>query len=146
LARTEIVKDADLAWFRARWDPAGERLFYIMKKKEAEGRESFVMAVYSLPEAKTVAEKIIARSEEAMFYYSASWMPDGRSIIVADRDNRAIIFLGPDLQETSRIPLPSWLKDPWENAVIGRQVLIVDGPSDALWRLDLDTKRWKRLY
>ena len=62
------------------------------------------------------------------------------------RNAAASSFLGPDLQETGRIDLPARIKEPGQPAVVGDQVLVADGKTDSLWRLDLATKRWKRIY
>jgi hypothetical protein len=104
------------------------------------------MAVYSLGERKVISEKDIASAEHSALRFSTAWMPDGKSLIAADTEGRSIVFLGLDLKETGRIGIPDRLMEFWGIVVIGRQVLIADGPSDSLWRLDLDTRRWKRLY
>jgi hypothetical protein len=75
-----------------------------------------------------------------------AWMPDGRSIVALDPERRSLKFLSPELKETGRIALPARLKKPEDAATVGRQVLITDGKTDSIWRLDLDTKRWKRIY
>jgi hypothetical protein len=144
--KLDIVTEANSVIYGIQWDPTGNLFSYVLKKPDQGGASSFIMAVYSLSEEKIISEKALASSEASLAYFSAAWMPDGRSLIAANRENRNLLFFGTDLHESGRIPLPARLKEPWGISVISRQVLIVDGKTDALWRLDLDTKRWKRLY
>jgi sugar lactone lactonase YvrE len=104
------------------------------------------LAIYSVSERKTIAERIIARGESEAEMLWTSWMPDGRSLVALGEGRRGLSIFGPDLQETDRIDLPARIKQPWGLAVVGNQVLITDGKTDSLWRLDLDTKRWKRVF
>lgn len=144
--RIDIVRIPISAMLGLRWDLTGERIAYFIERPEADGQSSLVLTVYSLPNRKAVAEKVIARSVREVFYSWVSWMPDGRSLVAIDREGRNLQFLGSDLQETGRLALPDWLKEPRENVPVGRQLLITDGRTNSLWRLDLETKRWKRIY
>jgi len=144
--KIDIAQGTDGAIYGFQWDPTGEFLFYILKMPREGGRSSYVMAVYSLRERKVVSEKIIASAEHSALRFSAAWMPDGRSLIAADEESRYFALLGLDLEETGRFNMPNWLTEFWGIVVFGRQVLIVDSRTHSLWRLDLDTKRWKRIY
>jgi hypothetical protein len=146
MKRTAIVEGTDLVLSRVQWDPAGERLLFQVKRPAPEGRTDYAMAVYSLAAGKVVAEESFAASEREAWLMWTAWMPDGRSIVVLDPERRSLKFLSPELKETGRIVLPARLHEPGQPAVVGDQVLVVDGKTDSLWRLDLDTKRWKRIY
>ena len=73
-------------------------------------------------------------------------MRDGRSILSLDAESRSLRILDLALQETGRFDLPARIKEPGQPAVVGDQVLVDDGKTESLWRLDLPTKRWKRIY
>jgi hypothetical protein len=145
-AKSVIVEDTRLMMSGFQWDPTGKLVSYILVKTEEGGTASFIVAVYALSEKKVVSEKVITSSKRWAAYLSSAWMPDGRSLVVADGDGRNLLFLGSDLQETGRVPLPAWITGPRGIAVLGRQLLIADGGTGSLWRLDLESKRWKRIY
>jgi Tol biopolymer transport system component len=146
LERTEVAGSTQPAWFWVQWDPAGERMAFTMKRTGPGGEQNYVLAIYSLPAGKTIAERVVARDERAFQMFSSSWSPDGRSLVIPDPEKHCLRILGQDLQETGRIELPARIKQPWVPRVVRDQVLVQDAKADALWRLDLGTKRWKRLY
>jgi ABC-type transport system involved in multi-copper enzyme maturation permease subunit len=144
--KSEIVTDTYLAMYGIRWNPAGKLLYYSVSRPGPAGQTDYVMSIYSLSAGKTVAEKTITQSEDEASLFWASWTPDGRSLVASDSGGKGVVFLDPDLQETGRISLPARIQEPWGITVLGRQVLVVDDRTDSLWRYDLDSKRWKRLY
>jgi hypothetical protein len=146
LEETEIAEGGPVVSFNMQWDPAGERLSLGLFRSERGGQEPHVLAIYSVSERKTIAERVIARGERKSEMLYTSWMPDGRSLVAFEEGRRSLSILGPDLQETGRIDLPSRIKQPWVPQVVGNQILIEDSKTDSLWRFDLDTKRWKRIY
>jgi hypothetical protein len=146
MERTDIAEGLQSWLSRIQWDPSGERMFYCLKRAEPGGRPSYVLAIYSLPARKTVAERVVARGEREETPFEVSWMPDGRSLVACDSKDRSLTFLGPDLQETGRIDLPARIKEPWGPTVVGNQILIGDRATHSLWRLDLEKKSWRRIY
>lgn len=146
MKRTAVVEGTDLVLSRVQWDPAGERLLFQVKRPAPEGRDDYAVAVYSLAAGKVVAEEPFAASEREAWMMWTAWMPDGPSIVALDPERRSLKFLNPELKETGRIALPARLKKPEDAATVGRQVLITDGKTDSIWRLDLDTKRWERIH
>jgi hypothetical protein len=146
MERTDIAEGLQSTLSRIQWDPSGERMFYCLMHTGPGGRPYYVLAIYSLSAHKTVAERVIARGEREGSPFGASWTPDGRSLVSCDSEDRRLIFLSPDLQETGRIDLPARIEKPWGPTVIGNQILIGDSATHSLWRLDLEKKSWKRIY
>ncbi len=146
MKRTPVVEGTDLVLSRVQWDPTGERLLFQVKRPAPEGRTDYAIAVYSLAAGKVVAEETFAASDREAWSTSTAWMRDGRSVLCLDGESRSLRILDLALQETGRFDLPARLKEPGQPAVVGDQVLIEDGKTETLWRLDLPTKRWKRIY
>jgi len=147
LEETEVAEGGLRAYLPVQWDPAGQRLSFSLRRPESGGQEHHVLAIYSVSERKIIAERnIIARSESEVELLWTAWMPDGRSLVALEEGHRSLSIFGPDLQETDRVDLPARIKEPWGSATVGNQVLIEDSKTDSLWRLDLGTKRWKRIY
>lgn len=143
---TEIAKGEETYPFSAQWDPTGENLIFFDKRTDPDGRERGLLTIYSTAAGKAVAEKAITDLKAITLDYLIAWMPDGRSVMTLSPKGRYLGILGPDLQDVGRIDLPAKIKDPTGLAVIGAQVLLVDGRTESLWRFDLVKKSWKKLY
>jgi hypothetical protein len=50
------------------------------------------------------------------------------------------------LAEQKSIPFPGGLLLPWDIAIADERALLVDETSRTLWRLDLKTERWKKIF
>jgi hypothetical protein len=84
--------------------------------------------------------------EPAALLMQPAWLAGGRGLVVLDREARGLRILGPDLSEVETVSLPRGLDDPAGLSAVGNAALVGDSRTDTLWRLDLKTKRWKRLY
>jgi len=145
---TEIAGSEELYPFSARWDPTGEKLLIFDKRPDPEGRASCFLTVYSVAAGKAVAERAVAGPGKDAYAYGTAWMPDGR-VLALDPDGRYLRIFGPDLQDAGRIDLPARIQKPSWLVNVGDKILLEDekdGRSRPLWRLDVETKRWKRIY
>jgi ABC-type transport system involved in multi-copper enzyme maturation permease subunit len=146
LKTTDVAAGEDSGLFRMSWDPKGERMAYLVRKPQQSGLYTYALVLYSLAAGKIVAEKVMTASEAEAIMSFPAWTADGAAILLLDPGSRSLIFLGPDLRETGRIPLPAWITSPGSLQVVGRQALIDDDTTNSLWRLDLAKKSWKKLY
>jgi hypothetical protein len=142
----EIARSEGYYPFLARWDTAGEKLLFFDKRTEPDGRERYVLTIYSLAAGKAVAERTITDLKAKVYDYLMAWMPDGRSVLALSPTGHYLRILGLDLQDVGRIDLPAKAMVPTYLAVVGAQVLLVDSYTESLWRFDLEKKRWKRIY
>jgi hypothetical protein len=148
-AETEIAKVERSFYPGVQWDPTGERMSFIVRRTDHEGRASYILTVYSVAAGKAVAERTITDAELTAYMYRTAWMPDGRSLLALDAKGRCLRILGPDLQEAGRIDLPARIQEPVGLVNVDDEMLLEDekdGRSRTLWRLDLEKKRWKRIY
>jgi len=143
---TEIAGSEEPYPFSAQWDPTGEKLLFFDKRTDPEGRERYILTIYSIAAGKAVAERTITELRGSFYDFTMAWLPDGHSVLALASKARYLRVLGPDLQDVGRIDLPAKIKDPAYLAVVGAQVLLVDSHTESLWRYDLAKKRWKRLY
>jgi ABC-type transport system involved in multi-copper enzyme maturation permease subunit len=128
------------------WSPKGDRLAYVVRKPQAGGPDVYLLAVYSLAEKKTIAERAMTKSESSALLLSPAWTADGAKLLILDREANGLKVLGPDLREEDRVAFPAWMKVPVELCVAGDQALVKDDAINALWRLNLGDKTWKRVY
>ncbi len=128
------------------WDPEGNRVAYLCRRKQAGGPDAYFLVVYSLAQQKTLAERVMTKNDGVAQLYSPSWTADGFRIVILDREANALRILGPDLGETERIAFPLRLSTPVDLHTVGNDALVEDNETNSLWRCDLKKKSWKRLY
>jgi hypothetical protein len=128
------------------WDQSGDRFAYLSERKQPGGASAFWLVVYSRTAGRIVAQRSMTAKEPAALLLQPAWLADGRRLVVLDRDARGLKVLGPDLSEAGAIAFPRGLDDPASLSAVGNVALVEDNRTDMLWRLDLGTKRWKRLY
>ena len=128
------------------WDPEGNRVAYLCRRKQAGGPDAYFLVVYSLAQQRTLVERVMTKTEGAALLYSPSWTADGGKIVVLDREANGLRILGPDLKEVEQIAFPQRLDTPIDLQVVGDHALVGDNNTNSLWRCDLKKKSWKRLY
>jgi hypothetical protein len=113
-----------------------------------QGPEAYVLRVYSLDDGRVVAEKEMTRTEGTGNLLHPGWTADGKALVVFDRDSGSFKFLGPTLDEVDRIPPPRAMEPYGPIQAVAQRILVENGlgSPNTFWRLDLTTKRWKRLY
>jgi hypothetical protein len=146
----------DIAWeggrFTAgevRWNPQGDKLAFGVRNPTGQrpGEYSIVLTVYSVAEKRVLTEKVMTEDKKTEAYFRLGWLEDGAGLLVSDRLNNCLIILGSDLAEERRIPFPPSIGvAPLDFMVSGEKVLVADGSSHTLWRLDLSKGTWKKIY
>jgi len=133
-------------WSQISWDQKGDRLAYVARMAQPGGADVYVLAVYSLAASQTVAEKVMTKSETSALLFWPSWTADGARLLILDRAANGLRVLRPDLSEEKRIAFPGSLRLPVGLHIVGANALVEDDQTDALWRLDLKTGSWKKIY
>ena len=139
-------RGAELVWIDGSWDNKADRFAGIARKGPAGGPFVYVLTVYSVAAGEFVAEREMTRVESTAQQFSATWMADGSRLIILDREENALRILGPDLRDLDRIALPAFWRPPFGVMLVGDKALVEGENPDSLWRCDLATKRWKRIY
>ena len=128
------------------WSQKGDRLAYVVRRAQAGGPDVYLLAVYSLGEKKTIAERAMTKSENSALLFSPAWTSDDAKLLILDRETNGLKVLDPDLREEGRIAFPAWMQVPVELYVVGDQALVKDDGTSTLWRLNLGDRTWKRVY
>jgi hypothetical protein len=120
-----------------------------MRGAGPEGPGAYSLRVYSLSARRIVAEREMTRNDETARLLAPTWTSDGTAIIVFDRDTDGLRILGPELRDVDRIAPPGGMEISPYLQPVGDKLLALLGRHDSrdtLWRLDLKTRRWKKLY
>jgi len=135
---------------RPRWNPDSGRLAFFVRRESPKGSGAYVLTVVSVPDGKILSAKEMTAVESTGDLYGLDWLRDGNRLVFSDpRGDRCLKILASDLGEEKRIPFPvtpSGAQTPFAIMTSGDTVLAVDTNANRLWRLDLRTERWKKIY
>ena len=138
--------DGNRSIFRPNWSPSGDKLAFFARKGTSRGSGAYILETVSVPDLKVLASREMTTEERTGQLYDLDWLSDGSRLAVSDPTDRCLKILGPDLGEEKRIPFPASIRSPFNIMVSGDKVMINDDARHALWRLDLKTGAWKRIY
>jgi hypothetical protein len=145
LGTTDITGGDERVWSGASWDKTGDQLAYLIRRAQPGGPGAYALAVYSLTAGKTVSERTMTTKESDALLLWPAWTADGAKLLVLDRTGNRLKVLRPDLSEEKTIAFPAPVRLPAGLQTAGDHVLIEDGETDTLWRLDLRTGSWKKI-
>jgi Tol biopolymer transport system component/ABC-type transport system involved in multi-copper enzyme maturation permease subunit len=131
---------------RLNWSPRGDKLAIFARQGTTPGTGAYVLMVFSITERKMLALREMTNDERTGQLYNLDWLDDDARVLLGDPTERCLKILRPDLSEEKRIPFPASIVSPYGSSVSGDKVLIVDSDKHRLWRLDLKTEGWKRVY
>jgi ABC-type transport system involved in multi-copper enzyme maturation permease subunit len=75
-----------------------------------------------------------------------SWASGDTRLVLALPRERSLKVLDRDLKEVKRIDFPTAVANMEDGRAIAKGVLLLSGNPQGVWRLDLDTGKWKRIW
>jgi len=144
MALTCIFDRAPRSGLVMAWSPTGDRLAILDEPERGAVR----LSVYSPAERRITMSRTL-RTGLGEFPPGAGlgWIGDGGRLCWTDFRNRLLRIVAPDLTEEKTIAIPDRLGD-WSfaRAFAPEAVLLSDQTGRSLWRLDLHTEKWKRVW
>jgi ABC-type transport system involved in multi-copper enzyme maturation permease subunit len=128
------------------WSRTGDRVAFLVRK----GRGVFTVAVYSRPERRLI-EAMNSSSEEPLpqtpssLSPSIGWISKDSRLVLGVPQERCLKVLSPDLAVEKKLPVPSGFGKSYHVWAAGDAVLVEDFENEAIWRLDLETEKWKKV-
>ena len=130
---------------RPTWSPAGDKLAVFVRQGTTPGKGNYALIVISITERRVLALKELTGSEEAAQSCSLAWLDRDDRVILCSPTERTLSILRPDLSEEKRIVLPATAGSLFGASVMGDKALVLS-EKNRIWRVDLKTERWKRIY
>lgn len=124
------------------WSGDANRIGFLIRREE----RLVTPAVYFGKEHRFVMGPDIRLQASPDPRPALSWTGDGTGLIVTAVVERSLYFLGPDLVLAKKVPVPSSVSGQFTAWPIGKAVLVSDHDNEAVWRLDLATETWKRVF
>ena len=135
LETTELFSAGFLKMWAGKWSPDGNKLAFSREKE---------LWVYDLEEKKL--EKIGQRNYE--YEIGFDWTSDGQKFILlapVDGENQLVI-MDNNFQELKAIKIPMQFKGAISVWGLEKQAILKGTMKGALWRVDLETEEWKKVY
>jgi hypothetical protein len=102
--------------------------------------------LYLLKEGRTVAGSGEAIDVSYSGYPSIAWAEgDSRLVLMLPKD-RSLKILDRGFAEVKSLPIPDGVPDIYRVRAAGRILLFQAYGPESVWRLDLDTEKWKRVW
>ena len=135
LAKRVIYKADSLKLGDIRWSKKGDKVAFSIKNETL---------VYSLKEDKII--KTIPWSYRFGSHYD--WLLNDEKFILDDvlNQKRYLRVFREDFSEEKRIKIPDSIEAPEYLWGLGNRALIYDAEKPRLWRVDLNTQKWKKVY
>ena len=125
------------------WSGDGDRVGFLIHR---EG-DLWAPAVYAGKEHRFVTGPDIRLEGSQDRYPSVlAWTGDGTKLVVAVGQERSLHFLGPNLALAKEVPVPPAVGGNFTARPVGNAVLVSDYANVAVWRLDLKTEKWKKIF
>ncbi len=137
-------------WFsvlQIAWNRKGDRAAFLVQNIPG----GFTPAVYILPERHVIMSKDAKLEGTPTQRPSLGWVGDERLVAGSPRE-RSVRILGPGLAVEKTIPVPDSIDERFAIYTAGDTVLLQDFRNDSswrpasIWRMDLKTEKWKRIW
>ena len=103
--------------------------------------------MYSLEARRITESRELMRTEGEFPRAAAGWIGDRGRLCWYDPKAGALRFLAPDLSEEKAIAVPGVIgKGPFVPDFGGGTILLTDEGHQSLWRLDIKTEKWKKIW
>ena len=120
--------------------PDGQKLSFLVDR---DNPPRCVLGIYGWPEQKIISQRDLSRKD--IRYTELAWTPDGREVVIRNLGRKGLEFFDEKLEPTRFVTYPEG-RDFYGLKAVGDKLLISDFRADRLWRLDLKTEQWKRVY
>jgi len=142
------VKDPDDSiWSSVRspvWNRKGDKVAFLVR----QARGVFTPAVYLLKERRVIMPGNCRVKEMSYSRSMLEWMSGDAKLLFVSPEDRSLKILDPGLAVERAVPIPASIGEYFSFWATGDTVLM-GGASEvrgSIWRLDLKTEKWKRIW
>jgi len=129
-----------------RWSPDGKKVLFFSRRLPDE----LALNVYSLPADKIVTIPMIQdpKPNPAWIVPYADWVYGGANVLLAQKSGDAwsLRLFSAELKEEKAFPIPVQVRSTGYFVVMSGKVLAESQDERGLWRCDLGTGGWKKVY
>jgi Tol biopolymer transport system component len=141
---TEPHPGAELtsARFVTAWSPDGQKLAFVVER-DGPAAAFGTLGIYGWREQEVIKQRELSLKE--IRHCELNWTPDGRQVIVRNAGRNGLEFFAENLEPTRFVAFPRG-ENFYGLTAVGDRLLVEDSKLNRLWRLDLKTEQWKRVF
>jgi hypothetical protein len=140
------VKDPDESIWgpvtRPVWNRKGDKVAFLVE----QARGVFTPAVYLLKERRVIMPGNCRVKEMSYFGPKLEWMSVDAKLMLVSPEDRSLKILDPGLAVERSVPLPASIGERLGVRPVDDAVLVLDFEKGSVWRLDLKTEKWKKIW
>ena len=132
-------------WFSVRrpvWNRKGDKVAFLVQQDGGV----FSPAVYLLKERRVVMLNNVRVREWLDSAPTLGWTSGDAKLVLGVPQERMLKILDPDLAVERAVPVPASIGANFAAWPAGDAVLVQDSDKESVWRLDLKTEKWKRIW
>jgi ABC-type transport system involved in multi-copper enzyme maturation permease subunit len=142
----DIFDGEDIKPSGFRWSPDGQKIVFFSRRLPDE----LALNVYSLPADKIATVPVIQdpKPNPTWSVPYADWVYGGSNILIAQRRGAAwsLRLFSAELKEEKAFPVPEQVRPTGYFVAMAGKVLAESQDERGLWRCDLGTGGWKKVY
>ena len=144
LEKKEISRDDLIKPGKIKWSKNGEKIVFLSEKNKSE----FHLVVYSLSRQKIINTKELNQDKSFPFITRMDWVFNDQKLALGSVTSGKgyLKVLDKDLNEEKRIDIPFPAKYPLDVWGLNNIALIIDYDKGELWRVNLETEEWRKIY
>jgi ABC-type transport system involved in multi-copper enzyme maturation permease subunit len=124
------------------WSSSGQDVSFLFQV-----RKGFYAPAHCYPsEGRIILKEGEPFEYSSMGYDSLAWADGDSRLVLARPKERSLKVLDRDLAEVGMIRFPDSLRNVFGGQAFGKSMLFQAAHPESVWRLDLDTKKWKRIW
>ncbi len=132
---------------QAAWSRQGDRVAFLFRN----ARGIYSPAIYSLTERRVLVAKAFQTKESSSqepsdSFQSVDWVSGDTKLVTGVSTERCLKILDRELAEEKTIAVPAEVGKLFMASAAGDVVLVQDYENDSVWRLDLKTEKWKKIW
>lgn len=145
---TELTRLGDrsnpiiLAYWSASWSPNNEAIALILRTRQG----AYAPAILYPSEGRTVVVEGEWLRVSDTGYPFLFWTAGAERLVLGQPAERSLRILDSDLAEAGRIGFPDSIRNLSDGRAYGNSFLFQASHPESVWRLDLDTEKWKRIW
>jgi ABC-type transport system involved in multi-copper enzyme maturation permease subunit len=125
------------------WSRKGDRVAFLVQK----GRDVYTPAIYFLPERRVIMSKNAELRETEDVSPSLDWTDGDEKLVLGIPQERSVKILDLGLAVERAVPVPASIDKQFTFWSVGNAILLLDYYTNrAVWRLDLKTEKWKKIW
>jgi len=132
-------------WFSVRrpvWNRKGDKVAFLVQQDGGV----FSPAVYLLKERRVVMLNNVRVREWLDSAPTLGWTSGDAKLVLGVPQERMLKILDPDLAVERAVPVPASIGANFAAWPVDDAVLVQDFDKESVWRLDLKTEKWKRIW